>query len=184
MFEPDIAYIALTDEQQKPSGVIALPSGEANFANLFSYDETTNSGQIPELMFGINKKYKEGWESGVIHIDSGRIHPHPGSGTKDSAFAFELGYSNFSSADAATRNRVNLSVFRPYIHYYPTLITNDTSTYYSNSLIPRHFVIDYSLVFKRASGYNSYDTYSFDFSSVVDSDGNPIFETELIPPIG
>jgi hypothetical protein len=135
-------------------------------------------------MFGFNERYKEDWESGVIHIEDVTIHPHPGSGIRNSPFAFELGYNEFSSANFAKKNRVNLSVFRPYIHYYPGLVTNDTSSYYSNSLIPRHFVVDYSLVFKRASGYNSYGEYVFDFSSVVDADGNPIFETELIPPIG
>jgi hypothetical protein len=145
-----------------------LASGESIFADFDT--------QVPGLNSGINSFYKDA-HSGVLFLERDRNTTLGISGINDSVFAPIFDYNSLSSSSGAIRNNVDLSVFKPYVHYYQRAEIDTVSMYNpAQRLYP--FLVDYSLVFNISTPnpgpYNFLD---------VDDSGNPIFiNTKLIPP--
>jgi hypothetical protein len=162
----------LLSEQAINSGEV-LASGEAFYSDF--------NTQVPTLDSGINSSYDSSL-SGLLYLEKPDNKTLDSNGINDSAFAHIFGFSNFSSANLAEKNTVNLSVFKPYIHYYPRFSTGALLSY-SLSTEVKYFPIDYSLTFSQSPYNNSYFPTLYNFSGQLDASGNPIFtNNKLIPP--
>lgn len=168
-----MSYIPLLLSEQIVNSGEVLASGEALYADL--------NTQVPTLDSGINSSYDSS-VSGLLYLDKPDNKTLDSNGINNSAFAHIFGYSNFSSAHLVEKNNVNLSVFKPYIHYYPRLSTGALLSY-SLATEVNYFPIDYSLTFSPSPYNNSYFPTLYNFSGQLDASGNPIFtNNNLIPP--
>lgn len=156
MFEPSGAYKPLTDNEQKVSvDAILIPSGEACF-----FDPT---GQVQSVGSGINAVYHDGPSAlnlELIHKEkTTKFQNEDVDGILDSKLAPIFGTSVFSSAKKSKDEipKTLMSVFNPYIHYYPTTSQTLSSLYNSAQQIQSAFNIDYSNSFEKSKSFNPYN---------------------------
>lgn len=159
----------LPSEQILNSGEV-LASGEALYADFDT--------QVPTLSSGINSQYDSNL-SGVLYLERPENKTLDSNGINDSAFAHIFGYSNFSSAYLAQKSNVNLSIFKPYIHYYPRNALGSLLAY-GTVIESTYFTIDYSLSFS----ISPYNNNTFNYLNQVDLEGNPVFTNNLLIPPG